>query len=84
VALTVLLIGVVFAVLATRPVALILLAQATNALLLPLVAVLLLVVVNLRRLLGDQRNRWQRNVLTGAVVVGVVALAAHRLLAVLP
>lgn len=83
VAFAVLATGVLFAIVATRPVALIVLAQATNALLLPIIAGALLVVANQRSLLGDFRNSVLANGLAGGVLLLVMALAASKLAAVL-
>jgi len=62
------LIGAVTALLGTRPVALIFVAQIVNGLVLPIVAVVLLVAMNDRGRLGDQVNSWRGNMI-GAVVV---------------
>ncbi|MBL6699734.1 MAG: Nramp family divalent metal transporter, partial [Luminiphilus sp.] len=56
VALMVLAVGMLFAIFAARPVALIMLAQATNAVLLPLVALVLLAIVNSPLIPHDYRN----------------------------
>jgi manganese transport protein len=64
--------GVLFAALGRRPVVAILLAQAFNGLLLPVVAVYLLIVVNRSQLVGEHRNGPWAN-LAGTIVVLVVA-----------
>lgn len=75
--------GVLFAVLGRRPVTAIVLAQAFNGLLLPVVAVTLLIVVNRTELVGRYRNGAAAN-LAGAAVVAVVAgLGLFQLLRVL-
>ena len=56
------LVGAVAALLGTRPVPLIFLAQIVNGLVLPIVAVVLLIAMNDRRRLGDQVNSWRGNV----------------------
>jgi manganese transport protein len=80
VAFLVLLTGVLFAAFTTRPVALIVLAQAANALLLPIVALALVVVANQTAVLGTYRNSWFSNTLAILVLVIVLGLAGHRLL----
>jgi len=61
--------GAFFLLLETRPLPAILLAQALNGLLLPLVAIFLLLVMNDRGLPGGKRNGWGFNLAGGAVVL---------------
>ena len=75
VALLVLAVGMCFAIFTARPVALIVLAQATNAVLLPLVALVLLAIVNSPLIPDDYRNGWRQNLIV-AVVIGVVLMLA--------
>jgi len=79
VALGVLLTGAFFAFVANRPIALIISAQVTNALILPLMAIILLVVINHRLVPEKHRNdRWTNGL--GVVVLFVlIALALGRL-----
>jgi len=63
------LVGAVAAMLGTRPVLLIFLAQIVNGLVLPIVAVVLLVAMNDRRRLGDHVNSWRGNIVGVTVVV---------------
>jgi NRAMP (natural resistance-associated macrophage protein)-like metal ion transporter len=75
-------IGVGVAALGFKPLPAILFAQATNALLLPIIAIFLLVVMNKSNALGEFRNTWKSN-LAGVVVVGtVLALGAYKLIGV--
>jgi Mn2+/Fe2+ NRAMP family transporter len=67
--LSVLLTGVVLGVSDVQPIPAIVLAQALNGLLLPLVAIFLFVAVNDRSLMGDSINGTAVNLLMGAVVV---------------
>ena len=76
----VLLVGVALALVGERPVAAIVLAQAANGLLLPLVAVLLLAAVNRSELLGEHRNGAAANVLGGAVILAIAGLGAFQAL----
>jgi len=83
VALTVLAVGMAFALVATRPVALIVLAQATNAVLLPLVALVLLAMVNSPLIPRDYRNGWWQNLVVIGVIGVVLVLAATKLFSLL-
>ena len=78
----VIVVGVALSLSGGSPTEAILLAQAANGLLLPLIAIFLLVVVNDRSLLGRHRNRWFANLLAGAVVLVVIGLGAFQLLRV--
>ncbi|HSG60133.1 MAG TPA: Nramp family divalent metal transporter [Pseudomonadales bacterium] len=78
IALVVLVTGTLFALLATRPTVLIIGAQATNALLLPIIALTLLHVAN-SPLLGDYRNRTGTNMLAVTIVVTVTVLALRKI-----
>ena len=71
------LIGGVAAVMGTRPVALIFVAQIVNGLVLPVVAVVLLIAMNDRRRLGSHINGWRGN-LVGAAVVLLCAVLGVR------
>ena len=82
VALMVLAVGMLFAIFAARPVALIVLAQATNAVLLPLVALVLLAIVNSPLIPHDYRNGWPQNLIVTGVIGVVLLLAATKLLSV--
>jgi len=57
----------------TSPVQLILVAQALTVVVAPLLGVLLVILSNNHRLMGDLRNKWWQNVLAAA---GLVAIAA--------
>ena len=82
VALMVLAVGMLFAIFAARPVALIVLAQATNAVLLPLVALVLIAIVNSPLIPHDYRNGWPQNLIVTGVIGVVLLLAAAKLLPV--
>ena len=79
VALSVLLIGAGFAVLSTRPAALIITAQVTNALLLPIIALLLVLMANSRLVPARFRNPPWENGLAGIVLCVVLGLALIKL-----
>ncbi|MGH7457734.1 MAG: NRAMP family divalent metal transporter [Longimicrobiaceae bacterium] len=66
--------GLAFGLSGVRPIPVIILAQALNGVLLPFAAVFLLLAVNDRGLMGEQRlNGWLANSLSG-VVVGVAVV----------
>ncbi len=69
--------------LGSSPYQIILVAQAGNAILLPLIPVLLLVVANRSALMGPYRNRWPANVLGTLVVVVIFGLAVVQIARVL-
>jgi manganese transport protein len=56
------------------PIAVIVFAQVTNGLILPIASVFLLIVLNSRRILGDAVNTWKQNILGGAIVAIVSLL----------
>jgi manganese transport protein len=68
----IIIVGTIFAVIGTSPVAAIVFAQAANGVLLPVVAVFLLIVMNRSDLLREYKNSIVANIL-GAVVVLIVA-----------
>lgn len=80
--LIVLVSGVLFAALGTRPVEAIVLAQAANGLLLPLVAVFLIVVANRRQAMAGFRNGWLANSLGSVVVLLTAVLGIRQLVTV--
>ncbi|MEX1050093.1 MAG: Nramp family divalent metal transporter, partial [Gemmatimonadales bacterium] len=79
--LTALAVGAAIAYVGTRPVPLILAAQALNGLMLPLVAAALLVAMNSRTLLGDAVNGGWRNMAGVAVVLLCAALGIRAIAA---
>ena len=66
--MTIIGVGAFFAVSGSRPLQAILLAQAANGLLLPVIAGFLLWVMNRPEVVGSAVNRWGSN-LAGAIVV---------------
>lgn len=83
VALGILAVGAMLSVLASRPQALIVTAQAANAMLLPVVAVILLFVVNSQLVPAPWRNGRIANTLALLIIMLVVVLAGTRLQALL-
>ena len=84
VALVVLAIGAGLALLANRPQALIVTAQAANAMLLPIVAIILLLSANSKLIPDPWKNSKMINLLAAAIIALVIALAAVKLRALLP
>lgn len=78
----VLLAGTGFAVVGTTPLRSIVVAQAANAFVLPVVAVFLILAVNKRAIVKDHRNGPLANLLGIAVVLVVTGLGAFKLLQV--
>ena len=73
------LIGTALAAFGQRPVTAIVVAQAVNGALLPLMAVFLLLVMNRSQLLGEDTNGWVANILGTLVVLTVSALGLLQL-----
>lgn len=76
----ILLYGAIFATTGADPVAAILFAQAANGLLLPILAIVLLVVMNRSSILGRYRNTLWQNAISVIVVAVVIFLGAWSLL----
>jgi NRAMP (natural resistance-associated macrophage protein)-like metal ion transporter len=72
--------GVLFSLLALRPIPAIIFAQAANGLLLPIVAVFLLYLVNDRTLLGARTNGLASNLLGATMVLVAAALGVRSLI----
>ncbi len=77
--LTIIVCGVVVAGAGFKPLPAILFAQATNGLLLPIIAIFLLVVMNKSKALGEFKNGTWSNLAGGLVVSVVVGLGAYKL-----
>jgi manganese transport protein len=56
------------------PIVVIVFAQVTNGLVLPVASIFLLIVLNSRRILGEAVNSWKQNILGGAIVAIVSLL----------
>ena len=68
--------GAAFAVTGQRPLEAILLAQAANGMLLPIIAGFLLWVMNRGEIMGAARNGWRANLAGGTVVLLAATLGA--------
>lgn len=77
----VLVFGVVFGITGVRPIPVIIVAQAFNGLVLPLIAVFLWLTMNDRELLGDGVNSKLQNLAMGVVVAVCILLGVRGLLA---
>lgn len=75
----ILLIGVLFAYFGTKPLQAILFAQATNALLLPFLALFLFYVVNNSRLMGSHKNTITINMIALIIIMAVVLLSSYKI-----
>ncbi|MCH1610111.1 MAG: divalent metal cation transporter, partial [Luminiphilus sp.] len=83
VAVLVLGVGTGLALVASRPQALIVSAQAANAMLLPVVAGILLLIANSPLIPHPQRNRKLANVLAASIILLVTAIAGTKLVTLL-
>lgn len=72
--LTVVIVGAVIAITGANPIQVIILAQAANGILLPVIAFFLLVTMNNRHLLGEHANGTTANILGGAVFLITLVL----------
>jgi len=75
----ILLIGLFFAYFGTKPLHSILFAQATNALLLPFLALFLFYVVNNSRLMGSHKNTITINMIALIIIMAVVLLSSNKI-----
>ncbi len=75
----ILLIGVLLAYFGTKPLQAILFAQATNALLLPFLALFLFYVVNNSRLMGSHKNTITINMIALIIIMTVVLLSSYKI-----
>ena len=75
----ILLIGVLLAYFGTKPLQAILFAQATNALLLPFLALFLFYVVNNSRLMGSHKNTITINMIALIIIMAVILLSSYKI-----
>lgn len=75
----VIVVGAVIALTGVNPIQVIVIAQAANGLLLPIIAIFLLITMNNRRMLGKYANGPVSNVIGGIIFVVVLGLAAYQL-----
>ncbi len=79
----ILLAGTLFAMLGFKPLEAILFAQVANGILLPVIALYLLVVMNSRKIMGDNVNTLLSNILGGIVVLTALVLGLRSILHVI-
>ncbi len=77
---TILLIGILFSAVGFSPLKVIVFAQFTNGLLLPLIGIFLLIVMNSKKLLGNYRNKTFQNILGYIVILITAFLGANSIL----
>lgn len=80
VALVILVFGAVVASLGLDPVAVIIFAQATNALLLPIICIYLLWLMNQNKVMGRFKNSLLINVLAMPLLILIITLSGYKLL----
>lgn len=78
--LTVVIVGAIIAITGVNPVQVIILAQAANGILLPVVAFFLLYTMNNKKLLGDHVNGLATNIIGGIIFVITVVLGGMTLI----
>ena len=81
--LGVILVGLAVSLFNFSPIVVIVFAQVTNGLVLPVASIFLLIVLNSRRILGDAVNTWKQNILGGAIVAIVSLLGLWNILKLL-
>jgi len=77
--LAVIVFGAGFAIVETQPMTAILIAQAANGMLLPVIAIALVWVMNQTALLGKEKNGWLSNLLATVVILITLGLGGHKL-----
>jgi Mn2+/Fe2+ NRAMP family transporter len=81
--LGVILIGLSVSLLNFNPIGVIVFAQVTNGLVLPVASIFLLIVLNSKRILGGAVNSWRQNILGGAIVAIVSLLGLWNIIKLL-
>ncbi|MFK7733150.1 MAG: Nramp family divalent metal transporter [Pseudomonadales bacterium] len=81
-ALTIILLGSLIAMLNIKPISLIVIAQIANGLLLPIIASLLLIIMNRKKLLGEYANGLWSNTAGAAIVLLTLGLGIRAILRV--
>ena len=71
-------VGTLFAFLGTKPLEAILFAQATNALLLPIIAIFLFYIVNKTRVMGSYTNGFWVNFLAVIIIISILSLSGYK------
>ena len=71
-------VGTLFAFLGTKPLEAILFAQATNALLLPIIAIFLFYIVNKTQVMGSYTNGFWVNFLAVIMIISILSLSGYK------
>lgn len=77
--IAVLAVGAVIALTGFEPIQLIVIAQAANGLLLPIIAIFLLVTMNSKKVVGEHANGVWANIFGGAVTLIVIGIGSYQL-----
>jgi manganese transport protein len=80
--ITVIAVGTIIALFGQNPVTIIIIAQATNGILLPIIAVFLLVMMNKTDLMGDYRNGFTANSLGIIAILSIIVLGLAKLIGI--
>lgn len=75
----VIIIGIITSAIGFSPLDVLLVAQALNGILLPIVAIYLFIIMNNKKLLGDQRNTVFMNIIGAAVILVAIFLGGYSL-----
>lgn len=75
----IIIVGIISSALGFEPLQVVLVAQALNGMILPIVAIVIFIIVNRRGLLGDHVNNWKWNVIGGLVVAVITFLGGYSL-----
>ncbi|MCY1568639.1 Nramp family divalent metal transporter [Staphylococcus pettenkoferi] len=75
----IIIVGIISSALGFEPLQVVLVAQALNGMILPIVAIVIFIIVNRRRLLGNYVNNWKWNVIGGLVVAVITFLGGYSL-----
>lgn len=75
----IIIVGIISSALGFEPLQVLLVAQALNGMILPIVAIVIFIIVNRRGLLGDYVNNWKWNVIGGLVVAVITFLGGYSL-----
>ncbi len=79
----ILIIGIIFSAIGFSPLKVIVFAQFTNGLLLPLIAIFLLIVMNNEKILGNYKNKKIQNIIGYIVILITIFLGTNSILHVL-
>lgn len=78
--MTILSIGIIFSAIGFSPIKAIMFAQITNGILLPVIAIYLLIIMNSKRILGNNSNRLFQNILGLIIIITMLILGGKSIL----